>query len=59
MTAAPGMRSGSVLRRPMELAGFAGILSFVLGLAGVIVSRMWGHERQGVCGRKFYAALLM
>jgi hypothetical protein len=47
MTAAPGMRSGSVLRRPMELAGFAGILSFALGVAGVIVGRMWAFPGTG------------
>jgi hypothetical protein len=34
-------------RRAVELAGLAGILSFPLGLAGVIVGQMWAFPGTG------------
>ena len=45
MTASPAKFSTE--RQAIEIAGFAGILSLALGLAGVIVGRMWAFPGTG------------
>jgi hypothetical protein len=47
MTALAGERSRSPEHRAIELAGLAGILSFALGSAGVVVGQMWEFPGTG------------
>lgn len=47
MTALAGERSKSPERRAIKLAGLAGILSFALGSAGVVVGQMWEFPGTG------------